>query len=254
MAQGAYTVNEAASSAGCEVTVKQVIGDSNLVYVLMDITAPEGTVFDKARYSFEEFDFDAGQGFSNASFRTVEIPGRKNRVSLVLGVMTNQTLMGKTAHLKLKDLQAAEAFPGAFETVFSGEWEFSFPLNFQPYSDEQAVHVPVSIEGYPAEIRSVSVSPISVALKIDSAFAKEISEKRPALGESMGPNEYVDAYPITIHYQDGTCEATRLFDGMYRADYYAGEILVIKTFQNVINEKEISSVSFFGAEIPLEKR
>lgn len=250
LAQGAYAVNQTVSSGGVEVTVKQVIGDSSLVYVLLEAAAPEGVVFDRARYQFGEQEFDAGQSFSNSNIRVVEEKGRKNdRINLVLAVMTKQALKGKTAHLKLKDLQAADAFPGAFESVASGEWEFTFPLDFQQYSDTKAVEIPIQMAGYPAEIKDVSVSPISVSLRIQSSFAREINETRPSLGAATAPNEYVDAYPVTVRYQDGTSETTELFDGWYQADYMENEIYIVKTFESVINEKEIASICFMDAEI-----
>lgn len=251
LAQGAYTVNQSAACNGGEVIVKQVIGDSNLTDILIDFMPPEGVSFNQARYQFRLWEFDAGQAFSNSDFQTVESNAGDGRISLVLRVMTKEPLAGKTARLKLTDLQAAGPFPGAFQTVASGEWEFSFPLDFQQYSSPHQAAVPVNLLGYPAELQSVSVSPISITLRIQSGFAREISQEKQALGEEVGPNQFVDNYPVTIHYQDGSSETTELFDGLYQADYHTGEILLIKTFENVINEKALTSIEFFGVEIPI---
>lgn len=66
--------------------------------------------------------------------------------------------------------------------------------------------------------------------------------------EKLGPNEYSDNYPITINYKDGTSETTDIFKGMYHFDS-SGNILFIKTFDNVINDKEVKSITFFSTEI-----
>ncbi|MCQ6560652.1 hypothetical protein [Paenibacillus mendelii] len=61
----------------------------------------------------------------------------------------------------------------------------------------------------------------------------------------------MDNYPITINYQDGTSETTRVFTGFYAGELNNGEMLTIKTFENVINDKEITSIVFFDKVIPI---
>ena len=38
---------------------------------------------------------------------------------------------------------------------------------------------------------------------------------------------------------------------MYLSEYLSGEMLMIKTFDSVINDKEIQSISFFDTKIPI---
>jgi len=44
LSNGAYVVDKQVANENGTLTVKQVIGDSNLTYILMDFVAPEGTV------------------------------------------------------------------------------------------------------------------------------------------------------------------------------------------------------------------
>ena len=71
----------------------------------------------------------------------------------------------------------------------------------------------------------------------------EINEAAGSLKEN-GTNQYLDNYPITIKYQDGTSETTSLFNGLHLTEN-GTQIFTIKTFENVINDKEIASIEFF---------
>lgn len=250
LASGACQVDRQMAGENGTLTVKQAIGDGNLVYLLMEFTAPDGVVLDGARYRFDSFDFDAGQSFSSTDFLSVEDGNpNDNQISLVMSIMTKDSLAGQTVHLKLSDLQAAEPFPGAFQTVAAGDWETSFELGFQEYSTLYSVGQPIKLFDCDATIKSVSVSPISITMKVESDQLKEINQ---AAGGGMQSGQInLDNFPITIHYQDGTSETTTEFKGMYLSEYLSGEMLMIKTFDSVINDKEIQSISFFDTKIPI---
>lgn len=49
--------------------------------------------------------------------------------------------------------------------------------------------------------------------------------------------------------KDGTSEMTSIFNGMTNISFISGDMLFIKTFESVINDKEIKSVTFFDTEI-----
>jgi hypothetical protein len=81
---------------------------------------------------------------------------------------------------------------------------------------------------------TISVSPISISLKIESTSLKEIDKAAGRLKE-IGENEYLDNY-------------------LYLGGRNIGRMLTIKTFENVINDKEIASIVFFGTKIPIDNR
>lgn len=251
---GAYLVDQTAQNASGAVTIKQVVGDSNLVYILMELTAPEGTVLDKARYRYAEFDLDLGEdmrGMRSTGFIKLEDEnGADNQISLIMEIMTDRSLAGQKARLTLSDLQGADAFPGEFETVLAGEWQVSFPLDFTDCSTQYEVNRAMTMLGEAATVRSVTVSPIAITLRVDSPALRQIYAENHRWQE-VAPNEYLDDFPITIHYADGTTETTKIFNGLTNADYLSGELLTIKTFENVINDKAIRSITFFDEQIEL---
>ncbi|MBE1445824.1 DUF4179 domain-containing protein [Paenibacillus sp. OAS669] len=250
LSNGAYMVDKQVANENGSLTIKQVIGDSNLTYLLMDFTAPEGTVLNAARYRFEEPMINTNQSFSTG-FKVLDDGNpNDNKIRLVMSIMTKNSIAGQTLHFEFKNVQAAEPFPGIFETVIPGSWETTFKLDFKEYSTLYQINQDMDMFGYPAVLKTISISPISISLKIESSSLKEINEAAGRLKE-IGKNEYLDNYPITIKYKDGTSETTSIFTGMHLLDYLNDKMLTIKAFENVINDKEIASIVFFDKEIQL---
>lgn len=251
LSNGAYVIDKQVKNENGTLNIKQVIGDSNLTYILMDFTAPEGTVLDAARYRFLNYDMTTNQDFKSVDFKVIDDVNRSdNKISLVMSIMTKNAIAGQNVHFQLKDLQEADPFPGIFTTVIPGVWETDFKLDFKEYSTPFEVNENISMFGYGAVLKTISVSPISISLRIESSSMNEINEAAGSLKE-IGPNQHLDNYPITIKYQDGTSETTSLFNGMHLTEG-GTQLFTIKTFENVINDKEIASIVFFDKEIPIK--
>jgi hypothetical protein len=211
LSNGAYVVDKQVANEKGTLTIKQVIGDSNLTYFLMDFTAPEGTVLDSARYRFEYPMITTDQSYQSTGFKVLDDGNPiDNKISLVMSIMTKNSIAGQTVHFKLKDLEAADPFPGIFKTVIPGSWETAFKLDFKEYSNLYHIDQNITLFGYRAVLKSISVSPISISLKIEGTSMKEIDKAAGRLKE-IGENEYLDNYPITINYKDGTSETTHFY-------------------------------------------
>jgi hypothetical protein len=248
LSNGAYVVDKHVVNEDGSLAIKQVIGDSNLTYILMDFTAPEGTVLNAARYRFEETMMNTDQRYHSTGYQVLADGNpNDNKISLVMNIMTNNSIAGQNVHFKFKDMQAADPLPGVFETVIPGSWETAFKLDFKEYSNLHQIDQNITMFGYSAVLKTISVSPISISLKIESSSSREIVEAAGGLKE-IGENEYLDAYPITINYKDGTSETTNLFTGLFLGDHISGQMHTIKKFDNVINNKEIASIVFFDRE------
>lgn len=250
MSNGAYTINKIIKNKQGSVAIKQVIGDSNLTYILMDFTAPKGTILNAARYRFHAH-INSNQSSYSTGYEVLDDGNPyDNKISLVMNIMTDNSLAGQTVDIIFRDLEAADPFPGIFETVVSGSWETSLKLDFKEYSTLYQINQGISLYGYKATLKTISVSPISITLKIESDSLKEIN-KFAFKSEEIGPNQSLDKLPITINFKDGTSETTRIFTGMSASYYESNQLITLKTFDNIINDKEIESFVFFGKKIPL---
>ncbi|OAB35696.1 hypothetical protein PMSD_11850 [Paenibacillus macquariensis subsp. defensor] len=254
LSNGAYVVDKTVQNENGSLTIKQVIGDSNLTYFLMDFTAPEGTVLNAARYRFADTMITSDQNFTSTGFKVLDDGNPlDNKISLVMIIMTNNSIAGQTVDFKLHDLEAADPLPGIFKTVIPGSWETRFKLDFKEYSTLYQIDQSIKMFGYGAVLKTISVSPISITLKIESSSLKEINKAAGGLKE-IGEYESLDNFPITINYKDGTSETTTIFTGLALSDLLIDQLLTIKMFENVINDKEIVSIVFFGTEIPIDNR
>lgn len=74
-----------------------------------------------------------------------------------MNIMTDSSLAGQSVDLKLYDLEAADPFPGIFETVIPGSWEISFKLDFKEYSTHYQIDQNMTMFGYKAILKTISV-------------------------------------------------------------------------------------------------
>lgn len=253
LSNGAYVVDKQVANENGSLTIKQVIGDSNLTYILMDFTATEGTVLNAERYRFGETMIQSDLGGYSIGYNVLDDGNpNDNKISLIMNIQTKKSIAGQTLHFIFKDLQAADPGPvGLFnETVIPGSWETAFKLDFKEYSNLYQIDQNITMFGYRAELKTISISPISISLKIESSSLDKIFEAAGDL-KKIGDNESLDDFPITINYKDGTSETTRIFTGSASGDLLTGQMFTIKRFKNVINDKEIASIVFFDKEIPI---
>ncbi len=250
LSNGAYVVDKQVNNKNGTLHIKQVLGDSNLTYILMDFIAPEGTVLDAARYRFLNYDIPTNQDYMGVEFKVLDDGDHSdNRISLVMSILTKTSIAGQNVHFQLKDLQAADPYPGIFTTVIPDAWETDFKLDFKEYSTPYNVNKSLDMFGYGAVLETISISPISISLKLESSSMDDIYEAAGSLKE-IGVNQHLDNFPVTIKYQDGTTETTNLFNGLHLMEN-GTQLFTVKTFENVINTKEIVSIVFFDKEIPI---
>lgn len=252
---GAYAVNKQAANNNGIVEVKQIIGDSHLIYILMDFTAPEGIALNAQRYRFETSLSQRTPGSSSSSYGYTLLEDdnpNDNKISLVMSCLQKDNkLMGQDVILTVSNLEEADVYPDQYETLIPGSWTIQFKMDYTNMSTTYPVNKAVSLYGYEGSLSSLSISPIAITIKVTSAHVKEISAAASQSFREIGPNEYSDHYPVTIKYKDGTSETTAVFNGMSIGDLLDDTITVVKTFTPIINNKKIESIVFFDEEIDL---
>ena len=252
LAQGAYVVDQRDSNPNGTLEVKQVIGDSNLVYLLLEFTAPEGTVLDLDGYRFSG-SLNVGQQTTGAGFvKIADGDENDNHMTLVMCEPTREPIAGKRAKLELSDLEGANVGE-EYQPILSGSWSARFALDFEDCSVTYPMAQTIPVEGYDITLQSISVSPLSVTLRANSPYTREIMQ---SLDEKYAP--YSDDsprwFPVTIHYADGSTEVAT--HGVHMGstseiNHLSGDILDIITFDSLINDKAIDSIEICGTVIAL---
>ncbi len=264
LGNGAYNVNQQVVNKNGTLRIKQVIGDSNLTYILMDFIAPEDVVLNADRYRFDTYvDVDSYNGSYGYGFTKLEDENTNdNKISLVMTFNTQKSLMGRNMKLIMKDLEAAANLPKTFKEattvdpdaqVFKsqihGSWETSFKLDFKDYSRTFEPNQKLMLYGYEATLQSIAVSPISITIKFESPYTREINNASSS--EAVEYNTYLDDFPVTINYKDGTKETTTYLTGMTVGDNLSKTTVSVKKFEKVINDKDIESIEFFDTVITI---
>lgn len=264
LANGAYVIDKKVKTKDGTLEIKQILGDSNLTYILMDFIAPEGVTLNANRYRFDSsVDVDNYNGSYGIGFTKLEDENPEdNKISMIMTLNTERSLMGGKIRLKFKELEGAAHLPKTFEeaairdsdeyvfkTVIKGNWSTSFKLDFKDYSRTYTPNSKVMVYGHEATLQSISISPISITVKFESPFTKEISEAAPF--EQVEYNTYLDRFPVTINYKDGSQETTTYVTGMALGDYLSNTTMSIKVFEKIINDKEIESIEFFDTVLTI---
>ncbi|MCM3292645.1 hypothetical protein M3661_21225 [Paenibacillus sp. MER 180] len=254
LSNGAYVIDKHIKNENGTLTMKQVVGDSNRTFILMNFTAPEGTVLDADEYRFEStylrYDRSGKDRFGYSSGFDVLDDGHPddNNISLIMKITTKNSLAGRTFDFEFENLQIRNPLTKDFETIIPGTWKTTVKLDFKEYSNVYQIDQDIDMYGYKAVLKTISISPISITLKLESNSLEEISNT-PDRGVIDGKS--LDNFPITINYKDGTSETTNFFTGSVSMDLITGQMFTNKTFKNVINDKGIKSIVFFNKEFPI---
>ncbi len=247
---GAQVVDKTVKNAGSSLTVREVLGDRDNMYILLNFTAPEGTVLDAYDYRFRDdyLSFDTGDDWYSSGYTKLEdADSRDNSLDLVLQVKTDGISAGGTMTLEMADLESAAGYGEPYVPVdLPGTWKVSFPLEYTDCSRSRSgMWEAVSLYGQEAAVTEVSVSPLSVTVKGGSETMDEVVEAARAAGVEGW-------FPVTLRFKDGTRFTTNREAGdsltslTGRSDFYTNW-----TFHKVIDPEQVESIEFFGVSIPM---
>lgn len=170
-------VNQSITDNGVTVTIRQVLGDKYSVYILGDIQAPEGTVLDDnfsfdtnhLRIESDDEPYSLGYGFDIIA---AENRPTDNTLSFIYDLTASQALINSTAHLHLADLRYYDIEAGDYQTLVSGNWDFSWPMTYTDISQTDGVeHNAAAILGDGNKITEITFSPLSLSLIVQGPLA-----------------------------------------------------------------------------------
>ncbi len=251
---GAQVVDKTVKSKGSALTVREVVGSGENLYILLNFTAPQGTALDAYDYRFggsSHITFDDRNGWSFSGYTKLEDNHpTDNSVDLVLRVTSENIPAAGTATLEVEDLEKADGYGERYVSLgLPGRWKVSFPLEYADCAKtRRELWEPVTLYGQEAVVTEVSLSPLSVTVKGVSGALEELIE-------AAQDAEYGDWLPVTLHFRDGTSYTT----GKETGDGYGsmmgrsyGGFYTNWTFHQVIDPDQVEAVEFYGVEIPME--
>lgn len=225
--QAGKALNMSATNNGTTVTVDGVVGDNSSIYILLDVTAPNGTKLGRNDYAFDWTDGHSGieileKGGAKVASKNSwglswiysvlkDASPNDNKLRMVLDVSgTGLDLRGKEAHLYLKNLSIPDPNRKAeYLPVVKGEWHFIVPLDYASPSKELTVNKLTHFKPYISPNASASerekaanktfqCTVKSISLSSLSATVDYVGDKPAAKGGIPTP------FAMTFHLRDGS--------------------------------------------------
>lgn len=243
-------IQSSVTSEGWTLTVQQAVGDRNCAYLLLDLTAPEGTVLDADNYWLDcvpVFEDLSGGGFS-IDLLDDEDPA-DNHLSFVMDMSFNRDMRSAAGTLYASRLTAIhwseDHQNDQTEPVTDVTWEVPFWLDYQ--DEIVTLQIDQTVQSSQGEIRvgTVELSPLSVSLELSGPGAQYNRLDAVADGAISLPGyvrlELLDTRGERITF--GCLHATKKKDG----------VSCLLTLVPVIDPAEIAALVIDGVSIPLQQ-
>lgn len=232
---------------GWTLTVNQAVGDRNCAYILLDLTAPEGTVLGADYYRLDcMLDFDGVRSGSWGCQMLEDEDRTDNKLSFVLDASMDTDLRNTTAHLTASGLmELIEHGEGSEDDEVSYpvelEWTFDFPLR---YKNDPVVYQPnqtISMEGGSVRVERVEVTPLSVRVNLtgEKALLERVELSTAAPGEGAILLEARDREGGPLDFRATSCK-----EGL-------GSLTAVGTFRPILEPDGVSAIVLGGVEVPL---
>lgn len=247
---GAQVVNKTVKDAGSALTVREVLGDQDNLYLLLNFTAPEGTALDAYDYRFgkDTINLDSRDDWKSIGYTKLEDddPG-DNSLDLVMHIKADSISKDGTMTLRLGELEAAAGYGEPYVPLdIPGEWKLSFSLRCADSSLTRKIHLPVILYGQEATVTEVSLSPLSVTVKGNGDAMGNVVEAARAAGVQ-------GFFPVTIYFRDGTSLTARAEagDGYTTLVRNGRDFYTNWTLHRVIDLEQVDHLVYGDTVIPV---
>ena len=249
-AESGNDIQSSAASEGWTLTVQQAVGDRNCAYLLLDLTAPEGTVLDADTYWLDclpMFDDPSGGGFS-VDLLDDEDPA-DNHLSFVVDMSFTMDMRSAAGTLYASGLTAIH-WSGNHqndqtEPVTDAAWEVPFWLDYQ--DEAVTLRLDQTVQSSLGEIRvgTVELTPLSVSLELSGPGARYNRLETVAEG--------VISLPGYVQLELLDTRGERITLGGFRATEKKDGVSCLLTLVPVVDPDEIAALVIDGISIPLER-
>ncbi len=239
-------VGVGAENGGVTIEAVQTIGDGNNMYILLDVTAPEGQKLDP-QSSFEmiylRVDGATSMGYS-CNIIEDDNPD-DNRATFLFAMEANKKINDKSISIEFVNLRHYVPDIGEMVIDQEGSWKLEWKLNYE----DKAIAFPIGkellIEGESVEVDSISISPIALNIEIRGDYIEESDAAPREPGEG-------DLIQITaINLKDGTV-LTEQDAASWGCSIRGKEMILNMQMQKLLDVDQIKSVTLNDTEFELQ--
>lgn len=250
--------------SGCTLEVKQVLADRYAALILMEFTAPEGTVLDGDVYSLCSYQDILNTPFpeilnsneQNCGWNygwTVLEDGNPadNQIALIYTLEATEgepDLLGSTLRFTFDEL--TQGVPAQSSVILRGNWSCSFTLPEEDCGQVYSLHQPITVQGCDLTCTSLYVSPLSLVIGLIEGEAL-VSDVFDALADGWANNiSLTTADGDIVGIKEGRSMST-LFEHYNTPQQQEGGRFCYRPEQ-ILDPAEIASITIFGQTFPLD--
>ncbi len=177
-------VGISAEYEGVAIEAVQTIGDGNNIYILLNVTAPEGQIIHPGS-SFDmiyvRVDGVTGMGYSCDMM--ADDDENDNKATFLLAMEANNKINNKKINIRFSNLRHYITGSGEMVVDTEGEWELEWKLDYEDISKTYQIGEALTIKGESVKVESISISPIALNVKVQGAYFEKYDEAPGAPGE-----------------------------------------------------------------------
>lgn len=247
LAESGMNIDVTTENKGIKIDAVQTLGDANNIYILFDVTAPEGTILSpEARFEMVYLKVD---GVTNMGYSCDFLPDESkndNKGTMLLSMDANKSINDKTLEVRFKDLVHYNQESGDYITDVKGEWKLAWKLNYKDNSTKYPVDQKLTVNGKTVNVDSVSISPIALNVKVSGSYIKEYDSAPPA----PGADELIKIKAVTL--SDGTV-LTQDDSLGWGSSTEGNDYMINMKMKKLLVPKQIESITLNDTVIPLNQ-
>lgn len=196
---GGMNVGVSAENNGVTIEAVQTIGDGNNMYILLDVTAPEGkTIYPASGFEMIYLRVDGATSMGYSCDMLADDNENDNKATFLLAMEANEKINNKKVNLKFENLRHYVIADGDYTSDIAGEWELEWKLDYEDISTAYKIGKELPVNGETVTIDSISISPIALNVQISGSYLKEYD----SVPREPGEGDLIQITAITL--KDGT--------------------------------------------------
>lgn len=254
LSTAAVPMNIVKRDSGAVMRIEQVIADRYCAAVLIDFTAPDGTVLDQDYYAFDRIvsatsrdgvEMDTyGIGWEVLPSSTEDETGRHATILMTIHSLKGEfNFIGAKVKLTLNGLYRDNCLE---ELVVPGRWSCTFTMPETDPGRLCTVNEPIEIEGKNAVLTTLYISPLSLTCEIKKG-TDDLKETVEPIYSDDGKESI--APEVTLQSGETIGAADWLF---LITDYVDKRGRYCFQMDEILDPETVSSVSAFGETFSVE--
>ncbi len=168
---GGMNVGVSDENGGVTIEAVQTIGDGNNMYILLDVTAPEGqTIYPESGFEMIYLRVDGVTSMGYSCDMLEDENENDNKATFLFAMDANRKINDKMINIKFSDLRHYIIGSGEMIADTPGEWELEWKLDYEDISTKYEIGKELAVKGEIADVKSISISPIALNVEISGSL------------------------------------------------------------------------------------